>query len=400
MAVPTALASAPLSAAVAPAVSAAMTRSAPTRLPGSTPAPARAWPPAGRGARAAVAACRPAGVAAMARVANAAASAPAATPPPPPHTGHWTWAWAWPLKLPFRYSTADGGYEAVCWTDLVQGLLMLAVMLGLPVVALIKAGGISPVMSALQAAHIDKFLIGSGGPTIGFALSYFGYFLGYPGIPHVLIRYITIRDQHQARIASLVSAGYGVLFLFAAPTLGIICRALIPEIADTEKLLPVFAGQFLPPLLGGIILAAVSAAMMSTADSQLMLASTTLVHDLWAKSIHKDEHIDSAKMKQLTRMAIVALTVVAGLAALADVHVINTVIRFAFGCLGAAFTPVILMCLYKPSYSWRPAFATMIVGPCIVIAWQVLMPSIAPTLAGINAIIPGTLAGALVSLAL
>ncbi len=289
-----------------------------------------------------------------------------------------------------------GGYAAVCWTDTIQGILMLAVMLGMPAYALVKAGGFAGVGAALRRHQIASIWIGGKGPTkeaIGFALTYFGFSLGYPGMPHAIIRYVTVRDDHEATRAAWIGAIYGVLILFGSATFGIFGRALVPELDDAEKILPAFTTAFFDPVVGGVILAAVSAAMMSTADSQLMMSATALVHDAWNMVIRgnvaaRGKPADGRRMVIQTRLLIAVLAAIAMSLALAQPRVIDTLVLFAWGCLGAAFSPVIILCLYWKRLTWQGAASCFVIGPAFIVVWQ---------LAGLNSIVHGLIPGTVIS---
>jgi sodium/proline symporter len=295
-----------------------------------------------------------------------------------------------------------GGYAAVCWTDMIQGLLMLAVLIVFPIYAVVLAGGFSAVGAKLSAAGLTEIWVGGQGPrwsAIAFALTYFGFGLGYPGMPHAIIRFITIRDEREARSAAIVAATYGTLVLFGSSSLGIAGRALIPPsvLTDPEKILPAFTAAYFPPVIGGIILAAVSAAIMSTADSQLMLAASSLAHDLWYKVL-RQRPVSEKQMTWITRGLIAILTVGALLLALAKARVIDTLVLFAWGCLGAAFSPVVMLALYWKRFNWAGAVASFVVGPMVIVVWQLTGLS-----KNLHGLIPGTaasiLAAVLVTLA-
>ena len=282
-----------------------------------------------------------------------------------------------------------GGYAAVCWTDMIQGLLMLAVLVAFPIYAVVAAGGFAGVGAKLSAAGLTHVWVGGKGASwsaVAFALTYFGFGLGYPGMPHAIIRFVTIRDAKEASTAAAVSAVYGTLVLFGSASLGIAGRALFPPslLADPERILPAFTAAYFPPILGGIILAAVSAAIMSTADSQLMLAASSLAHDLWYKVLRR-RPVPEKQMTWITRGIIGALTIFALLLALAKARVIDTLVLFAWGCLGAAFSPVVMLALYWKRFSWPGAVASFVVGPVVIVIWQ-----LAGLSKGLHGLIPGT----------
>ena len=264
-----------------------------------------------------------------------------------------------------------GGYAAVCWTDALQGFLMAFILIILPIYAVFQAGGLSNIMAALKSANIDTFWTVHGATlwgSIGFILGQLGIGLGYQGMPHVVVRYITVKDEAEGRKSGLIATLWGVFVLFGSVTLGIAARALFPDLPDPEQALPKFTAQFLHPVLAGIVLSAITAAIMSTADSQLMYAATSLVNDLWLKITKKD--IDRKKLVVITRLVIVAMTLIALIIALENVKVIYTFVLYAWGALGAAFSPLVLLILYDKRFNKWGALANLIVGPLVVIIWK------------------------------
>ena len=263
-----------------------------------------------------------------------------------------------------------GGYAAVCWTDFLQGLLMAGVMIVFPLIALVEAGGPTEVLAQLNREGLGWVPGGEGlkWAAVGFIIGQLGIGLGYLGMPHSIIRYITLRDDREAAKASAITVGWAMLVLFGSATLGIVGRVLIPGLEDPELILPRFTVAFLHPEIAGIVLAAVLAAIMSTADSQLMISATALVHDLWYKLTGRRP--DERSMVLKTRIAIAVMAVSAMLIALTGTKVIYTFVLFAWGALGAAFSPVILLCLYWKRFNRWGALASFITGPVVVVAWK------------------------------
>jgi len=265
-----------------------------------------------------------------------------------------------------------GGYAAVCWTDLLQGLLMALVMIAFPLVALARAGGLAPVSAALQTAGLDTFWVGGQALSwgaIGFMMGQLGIGIGYPGMPHSIIRFVTVRDDRAAKNAAVIGVVWGALVLFGAVSLGIIGRALLPELKDPEHILPAFTAQYFHPVIGGAILASVSAAIMSTADSQLMMAATALIHDLLYPLLRRPPPGGRTMVNQI-RVVIGVLSMIALGLALVEPRVIYTFVLFAWGALGASFSPVILLSLHWRRLTWQGALASFICGPATIMIWK------------------------------
>jgi len=303
----------------------------------------------------------------------------------------------------------SGGYAAVCWTDTLQGILMALVMVGLPIYAVTEAGGLGGIAAALAGTDLITWstVDGVAWAGLGFAVSQLAIGLGYPGMPHVVVRYITVRDDRAAVQAGWITIGWSVLVLVGSPLLGLAGRALFPEVADfnpdcaflateprkcAEQFMPFFAREFLHPVLAGVVLAAVTAAIMSTADSQLMYAATALINDVWLKLRPAAARLEGRTLIRITRAVVIGLSLAAMGLALVKLRLIYTFVLFAWGALGAAFTPVVVLALYWRGLTRSGALACMIVGPIVVILWKVLeLP--------VYELIPGVAAGTAAALA-
>jgi len=292
-----------------------------------------------------------------------------------------------------------GGYAAVCWTDALQGALMAIIMIVLPILAVFHAGGFGTIVAELDRAGLQHFFslagVGLWG-SVGFIVGQLGIGLGYQGMPHVVIRYITVKDEREGLRSGMIATLWGLFVLFGSVTLGVAGRVLFPGLEDVEHVLPRFAAEYLNPVIGGVVLAAITAAIMSTADSQLMYAATSLVNDLWLKVTGRK--VEGRKMVVVTRLVIVVMTAIAIVVALSDVKVIYTFVLYAWGALGAAFSPMILCMIYVRWFNRWGALANLIVGPVVVVLW-----SASPALkAGLYELVPAFLislvAGLVVSL--
>lgn len=336
-----------------------------------------------------------------------------------------------------------GGYAAVCWTDTVQGLLMFVVMCGLPALAFVHAGGISGIADALGPLGLLSIsgAEGFGWTAMGFIVGQFGIAIGYPGMPHMIVRYMTVANEKEAARAAWISIIWSAVVLFGSTLLGIAVRAIDPGLAETQKqaeqlVIPYFCRLALPPLATGIVISAVTAAIMSTADSQLMYAATSLTNDLWLRfdrwvlflkswsltgrdreqtaieigfwgplrllvlllllllslvvipallvdklwqrfwpidSLNEEERT-ARKLILITRGLLLVMTLVAMVVALAEIRLIYTLVLFAWGALGAAFTPIILLSLYWKKLTRWGALASFIVGPLVIVVWNQIPP--------------------------
>ncbi len=219
------------------------------------------------------------------------------------------------------FYTLMGGFLAVAWTDVIQGLLMTAVAVVLPIVGVISIGGPANLIEALGPRGPDfltlsagkvgsAFLFGSvvGGLSWGF---------GYLGQPHLLTRYMAIRKTSELRQGGLIAMGWTLLSYWGAPLIGIVGVAVLgPNLADPEQVMPLLAKALVPGWIAGLMIAGATAAMMSTADSQLLVATSTLVEDVYARMFRPNT--PAARLVLLSRLATIALALVAfGLALLA-----------------------------------------------------------------------------------
>ena len=276
-----------------------------------------------------------------------------------------------------------GGYAAVAFTDLIQGLLMVTVLVVFPLWGMFLLGGPVALVERAAALGLTR-LWGTATPVLdaaaGLALGYLvseglGIAFGYFGMPHVVIRYFTVRGEREGARAGLIAVLWAVCAYFGAVTLGLVGRVLVEEArlpapADQEKILPLFAATFLPPLVAGVVLAAVTAAIMSTADSQLMYASTTLVEDLLPEGWL--ERFPEATRVWIMRAAIAGMSGIALALALAGQQFIYRFVLDAWGILGAIFSPAVLLALYDRRYTLASGWACLVAGLGTLVLWKTL----------------------------
>jgi len=276
--------------------------------------------------------------------------------------------------------TVFGGFRAVAWTDVAQAILMIIALVGLPLLLLFHMGGISNVYIALAKLETEQQLLHPLAAKTGLAaLGFLSLWLGIPwgnlGQPHVLIRFMAIKDERALNRAAIISTIW-VFFLFTgAVALGLIGRAYYGSLPDPEKLLPLLAVELLPGPLTGLILAGVLAAICSTADSQLLVAGSSISHDCYIRLFGKKPN-DRIQFF-LNRGTVLAVGLVATVVAATKVRVIFDFVLYAWAGLGAVFGPAILITLFVKRLNGWAVVASMGMGLLTAVVWRETASSIA-----------------------
>ena len=248
--------------------------------------------------------------------------------------------------------TLLGGFWAVSVTDTLQGLLMAATAVLLPIAALLTVG-----FDGLFADAPQDYLSLTRGmapaAALGFVFGLLGIGLGYPGQPHVVNRFMALRDGRAVASARTIAIAWAVIVYAGMLILGWAGRALIPSLADNEVIFVAATQALFPPLVAGVMLAAVLSAIMSTADSQLLVAASAVTHDLG---------VGRGRMVLASRVVIVALSASAVLAALYGPKAIFDRVLFAWSAMGAAFGPLLLVTVLRGPVPPGRTLAAMIAG--------------------------------------
>ncbi len=301
--------------------------------------------------------------------------------------------------------TFMGGYKAVCWTDFFQGLMMLVALLAVPIMMAtgdFDAGLTSAFAEGVKPFETNPFTVPWTDIVTGLAWG-----LGYFGMPHILVRFMAIEKSRMIKKSATVAIIWVVLTLGAAILMAILGRTfLMGDTSLAGALLPghqedifITIVQYLfPPFIAGLLLAAIIAAAMSTADSQLLVASSSFTSDLYKPLIRKDKATDK-EMLWVGRAVVIVVSVVAFFIASSGgewAGSIMSMVENAWGLFGAAFGPVVILSLFWRRLNYSGAVSGIVVGAVVDIAWLLLftdtiMPAaIAPT--GIYEILPGFVA--------
>jgi sodium/proline symporter len=267
--------------------------------------------------------------------------------------------------------TFIGGYKAVSYTDVLQGVLMLAGLIAVPLVAIASAGGwgsISANLTEQDPALLNLFSFTSDGISGWVAvIGFLAVGLPFLGVPQLRVRYMSARDDEELKKARWVSVVVMVCFGLGAVTAGIAGRALFPGLEDPETIFPVLSADLFPPLITGVLLVIVLSAIMSTADSLLLLASSAVVRDTMQHILgsNKSDH----RLAVYGKVATLLIGALGVALAFKLEALVFWLVLFAWSGLGATFGPVTICLLYYKKTTGQGVAAGMLGGFLTSVAW-------------------------------
>jgi sodium/proline symporter len=279
----------------------------------------------------------------------------------------------WLTMLIVLLYTILGGYVAVALNDAIQAFFMLFGLVLLPVVVISQLGwgAVTDTVAGLDPSMFDPTALGIGG-LIGFL----GIGLGSPGNPHILVRYMSIDDPKKLRMSALWGTIWNVLMGWGAVFIGLAGRAVFTDEqalpgADTEQLFPALAAEFLPGVLVGFLVAAVFAAIMSTADSQLLVGASGVVRDIYQGIFRGGADISDRHLVRLSRATILVMCLIGvGLLYMPGAEdLVFWLVLFAWGGLGASFGPPVLFSIFWRGTTAAGVAAGIVVGAVTTVAW-------------------------------
>ena len=294
-----------------------------------------------------------------------------------------------------------GGYKAVCWTDFFQGLLMLIAVLAIPIVII--------TTQTLDTSLLAKVYTGSDGTVYAFGENLFSsswqdiasglaWGLGYFGMPHILVRFMSIEK------ASMVKKSATVAIIWVVLSLGSVCLiSYFGRMLVADELLPAgmqkmvfitLARKLFPAFIAGILLAAIMAASMSTADSQLLVASSSFTSDIYRPIFRKNA--SDREILWIGRLVVLVVSVVAFLIASSKgegAQAIMNMVENAWGGFGSAFGPVVILSLFWRRLTYKGAIAGVVGGALIDVLWYIFLSGST----GVYELLPGFAAGMLIT---
>ncbi|MDD5832666.1 MAG: sodium/proline symporter [Clostridiales bacterium] len=299
-----------------------------------------------------------------------------------------------------------GGFKAVCWTDFFQGILMLLALLAVPIlVAATQNLDTAALQTVYQYTDAGGSVVACEFGTGLFDASWqdivsgLAWGLGYFGMPHIIIRFMSIEKPSMIKKSAAVAIVWVVLSIGAACLMAYYARMIVGEELLTtgaqKTVFIVMARKFFPPAIAGFLLAAIMAASVSTADSQLLVASSSFTSDLYKPLIRKDA--SDKEVLNMGRLAVIVIAVIAYFIASsngAGAQAIMNLVENAWGIFGAAFGPVVLLSLFWRRFNYTGACVGVIVGAAVDIIWLALLSG-----TGVYELLPGFVAGGVAAIA-
>jgi sodium/proline symporter len=270
------------------------------------------------------------------------------------------------------FYTMMGGFLAVCLTDVVQAFLMIFALVILPIMAVIHLGGPGVLLRTLEALNpqfIDPFAL-----SLGTLIGFLGIGFGSPGNPHILNKHMSIDDPEKLPRTGIIATCWNVIMAWGSIYIGLAGRAIFKDVSvlprqDPENIYPLLASQHLHPFIYGLTIAAIFASIMSTADSQLLVASSAVIRDIYQKIFAFNRPLEQKKLVFWSRTATLLLSILALIMGFMAKKLVFYLVLFAWGGLGAALGPAVLLALYWPRLTKYGVIAGILTGTTVEIIW-------------------------------
>ncbi|MFV0517913.1 MAG: sodium/proline symporter PutP [Aminipila sp.] len=267
--------------------------------------------------------------------------------------------------------TALGGFNAVCWTDTIMGITMFIALMVVPIVAIFNMGGIEGLSERLASLTTESLGLfpqkSTGGINTMLLASSLGWGLGYFGQPHILARFMAIESPDMIKKSRIIAMVWVIITLSAATAIGVIGKAYMPNLPDGETIYMSMINTMFNPVVAGLLLCAILAAIMSTASSQLLVSASSVSKDLYATIFKKDT--EGSEIVWASRITVVLISVIAIFIALNPNSSVFGLVACAWGGFGSAFGPLILFALFWRRMTVQGAIVGMIVGGVTDLIW-------------------------------
>ena len=264
-----------------------------------------------------------------------------------------------------------GGYRTVAYIDLFQGFFLLGVIVFIPILILIQIGGMESVMDAARAKHLTTTLIPDSPLTFWHMCSAaLGWGLGYFGQPHIITKFMGIRQVSDMKKAKYVGISWMTIALFAATIVGLIGIYTFPQgLADPQQVILDIVKGTLPSIFAGLVLCAILAATTNVMAAQILVVASNLSEDYYKKLFR--HYATPKELLLVSRLSVVFIALVAFCIAFFKISTIYTLVLYAWSGLGASFGPLIILSLFlKTSINRYGAFSGILVGGITAIIWD------------------------------
>jgi sodium/proline symporter len=287
------------------------------------------------------------------------------------------------------FYTLMGGFAAVCWTDLFQGFLMFFSVLVVPVTAAYKLGGVGETINRLTNINPNYFSMFTEATSKELSLvaiiSLLAWGLGYFGQPHILVRFMAIHSPKDIKQATRIAMTWVIISLSMSVSVGLVGRVYLGDVLQGSAAETVFlkmSSIFYNPFFAGIVTSGILGAIMSTSDSQLLVAASSFTTDFYKTLIRP--HADDKELVMVSRIMIIVVSALSLFLALDPDSMILTIVAYAWAGFGAAFGPLVIFSLFWRRMTANGAIAGIVVGGVTVLLWKNLM-----AFTGLYEIVPG-----------
>ena len=275
--------------------------------------------------------------------------------------------------------TFFGGFNAVCWTDFIQGMLMLLALMTVPIVVVILMGQADFAPLAKVVTDENYYNVLSSGKwdwkSISDILSGFGWGLGYMGMPHILVRFMSIRSEKEMKKSRIIGTCWTAVILIMASVVALAAHEYLGTylaVDDRSLVFIVLVRKIFPAFIAGVLLSAILAASMSTADSQLLASSSAFASDVYKPVFRKKA--SNNEMLWAGRIVVMIISVIALMIAMSDRCAgIMALVECAWAAFGAAFGPVILLSLHWKRLTYKGAVMGIVTGFVVDALWYVFL---------------------------